>query len=304
MEGTQGSVVKNFERSPILRSDRQGGAQIGGTTAAEATIVVPVIEEASVKHLLTSLFRNDWTTPGVIGVGFTQPTGTLKPGIDRKPFSLEIKYTAYDAAGDPVPIYETFTNAECQRCTINFPTSGAPTMSFDIQGTAATVNATPLSATAGHYHALAGATPMASSITGARFGYRSTGGAPADADLVLLGAETASIVIDNNGEIKYRIGSATADHLTQGDFDATMTASVYYRNTSIAGFFVAETRQWYQISTIASGDATTWGFHLPNAVINSYTHGTSGPTVTENIGLFGEYNSDADALCKFMIIES
>lgn len=299
MEGTQGSVTKNFERSPILRSDRQGGAQIGGTGAATATVVVPVIEEGSVKEMLASLFRGSWTT-ATYGAG----AGTLKPGSTRQPFNLEIRYAIYDSAGTQSFLYEHFTNAEPARCTINFPTSGAATMSFEIQATAGSVDTSPISATSAHYKALAGAVPMASSITGCKFGYRGVGSAPATDDLVLLGAESLSITIDNNQDVKYRIGSASADHLTQGDFDTTMSGQVYYRNSNLNGFFVAETRQWYQINSKAGGDATIWQFHMPNGVINSYSHGTSGPTVTESVSIFGEYSADADALTKFMIIEA
>lgn len=298
MEGTIGSPVKNFERSPVLRADRQGGAQIGGTRAAEATIVVPVCEESSVKLLLAALLRNQWSTPGTLPGA--KPGGRLLPGVLKKPFTLELVYTTYDAAGTPIKLYETFSDCEPNRATITVPTSGAASISFEILGTAATVDTTPLSVTAGDFYALEGAVPMASSITGAKFGYQDITGA-AGADVTLLGAETLTITLDNNGEIKYRIGSASADHIAQGDFDATFAAQVYYRNSALLGFFGQELRKWYHIACIAGGDVTTCSFHLPQGVITEYSHGTSGPTVTESISIFGEYSSDADALSKFFV---
>jgi hypothetical protein len=298
MEGTSGSPTKNFERSPVLRADRQGGSQIGGTGAAEATIVVPVCEESAFKLLLSSLLRNNWSTPEALPT--TKPAGRLTPGTGRRPFTLELVYTTYDNAGLPIKIYEKFLNCEPNRATITVPTSGAASASFEILGTAATVTNTPLSATAADFYLLEGAVPMASSLTGAKFGYQDTLGS-ATTDKTLVGAETVTITLDNNGEIKYRIGSATADHVAQGDFDAQFQSSIYYRNFNLLGFFMAETRKWFQVACIAGGDVTTCNFHLPQGVINEYTHATSGPTVTESITIFGEYSNDADALSKFFV---
>jgi hypothetical protein len=298
MEGTLGSPTKNFERSPVLRADRQGGAQIGGTTAAEATVVVPMCEETSVKYLLAALLRNTWSVPGVLPA--TKPSGRLTPGTLRKPMQLELVYTTYDNSGAPIKLYETFTNCEPNRATITVPTSGAASISFDMLATGGIVDTTPLSAVAGDFYALEGAVPMASSITGAKFGYQAITGTAAG-DIALLGAESLTITLDNNGEIKYRIGSATADHIAQGDFDATFAAQIYYRNADLLGYFIAESRKWYEIACIAGGDATTCTMHLPQGVITEYSHGTSGPTVTESISIFGEYSSDADALSKFFI---
>src|SRR5262249_81983 len=52
--GSFGQVTKQFERSTLIRSDRQGGQQIGGVAGNDARISLPLIREAGFLTLLES----------------------------------------------------------------------------------------------------------------------------------------------------------------------------------------------------------------------------------------------------------
>lgn len=52
--GSFGQVTKQFERSTLIRSDRQGGQQIGGVAGNDARISMPLVREAGFLTLMES----------------------------------------------------------------------------------------------------------------------------------------------------------------------------------------------------------------------------------------------------------
>lgn len=54
LEGAIMQSQRTFERSGLVRSDRMGGQQIGGTRAADGSLPLPVIKETAFKKLLES----------------------------------------------------------------------------------------------------------------------------------------------------------------------------------------------------------------------------------------------------------
>src|SRR5262249_6151810 len=52
--GSFGQVTKQFERSTLIRSDRQGGQQIGGVAGNDARLSLPLLREPGFLTLLES----------------------------------------------------------------------------------------------------------------------------------------------------------------------------------------------------------------------------------------------------------
>lgn len=287
MEGSISQPEKSFERSPVLRADRQGGSQIGGTSGASGTVVVPMKEDVNVRELLANLFRGAWVTTTIEG----DATGLrLTPGSTRKTFTLEMHYRYYNSGGTAIDVYERCKNAEVSRCVVQIPTSGGPALTIDVLGTQYEIATAPVYGTnTGALREVDTATiPMASSITGAALKQADNN---ASTNPVDLGAESGQITIDNNMEIKYRVGSDQADHVAQGDFDVEAQMSLYYRGSTFAQQFTSETRKSYEFIFKASGDATRCRIRLGSGVITQAPKGTSGQTVNENVNIFAEYSS-------------
>lgn len=269
LPGSTGQPIKNFQRSDIIRPDRQGGKQVGGTRSASGSLAVPVANELSIYGILAAAMGGSFTN--VPGGPFS-----FHAGPNVKTLHLQYRYTL----GDGSFLYDEFLGVVINTARIDIPTEGGARITFDWLGI--DDSATPgLTA----YTQPANANPMAGSVAGTQITW---GGA------ALTGAETATITINNNAALKNALGQATADHIGYGDFDADAAFSVYLRANTLRADFDAEARKALAIKLVESGvPAHTVEFVLTNAVLTGIPKGTSGPTVTQQCTAFAEVDTSA-----------
>jgi hypothetical protein len=346
IEGSLISLVRAFERSAIIRSNRMGGKQIGGTRHGEGTLIVPIANETNILTLLESLLNAAFSTvtlsavsgtfaasgktftrgsgnfltepvtarlqagdkvtisgtssnngvktilsisstvitfvstdtivnEGPVSTTFTSNRKRADAGSTRKFFTVEVKYTY----GDGSVSYDRLLGAEAGRATFNLPTSGGSSMNIEMVGIDVTLEDS--SAISGAtYTAASGATQMAASVTGVQL---AKGGS------ALAGVESMSLTIDNNVEIKNAVGSATADHVAQGDFNANGSFAAYYRTgMGLGTAFKNGTRDSLAATVVAEDTGDKAVFSLPRVVLTQDNKGNSGPTITQAINFDSE----------------
>lgn len=273
IRGTQGSLQRQFERSSVLRSDRQGGTQIGGSRFGQGTIVVPVANDPGVRMLME----------GLLGGAFS--SNTLKAGATLKKYQIEFRYR--DGAGNY--FHEKFEKCIITEATIEFPTGGGAQISFSFLANDVALDT--LDTSDATYSGPSIAIQHAGSVDASDF---------LDDSTPIPGGESATIQITNNAAIKFAVGSGLADHVSIGDFDATADFSIYKRDATLLGHYINGTNRKLTFKTAQASE--TCSFILYSAKLTQATKGESDATVIEQFSAFAEY-SDTDG-SKFGIVFS
>lgn len=126
LDNTSLNQVQTFERSAMVKRNRQGGAQIGGSVQVGGTIAVPVQNDPTVKELLESAFSNPFTQAVASGAA-GNPSGFAFVTSGSKASGL------ITLASNPTNGHTVTVNG----VAITFVTSGATGNQVNIAGTSA-----------------------------------------------------------------------------------------------------------------------------------------------------------------------
>jgi hypothetical protein len=293
IQGTRGSLNRNFEKSNVIRSDRQGGAQVGGTSFGQGQIVCPLAYWTKATHPYLAFIES------LINAAFGAESGgdySALAATTRKAFTIEFLYRD----GATVISSDRFKGAEITDAQIEIPTSGAAQITFTFQAIEVATTTSVLATDPAGYTAVTAYTQMSGSQTGAALTLGDTGGG---SQVAFTGVESQSYTITNNATMKFATGSALADHTSQGDFEVTGNLSVYKYANAIQTAYAADTHKSLVVTLASNAADKKIVLTMGDIVFTRCEKGESDSTVVEQCEVYAQYDGTITSKLKWEYID-
>ena len=243
---------------------------VSGTASNNGTFTVATVAPTTITLIASdTLIAEAAVATAVI----TTEREIMSANATRKSFTYEVSYL--DAA---VPEYETFFGVEVNTATITVPTSGEVFMDCEMMGIGSSAHTIQAPNTPTYVDAAA-TVPMAGSVAGSSL---------EEAATALQGVETMTITINNNRAAKFQVGDRFASHIEEGDWDAEITMSIYFSDSTLQQKFLAGTRTDLIVTVADQQDDHRFRFTFPNIVFTTGDKALSGQTITQNFTAFAE----------------
>lgn len=347
-EATAIDPEQTFDRNDLVRSDRMGGQQIGGTRTPKGTIETALVNETTVQNLIESAIGGKFTAIALTASGgftastkkFTRTAGSfltdpyattkVKVGdilvitgsvsnngtktvatIDAGGLFITFNEACVDEAG-PVAVtftakrkiaiagttrsffsiekanldlatYQTFKGMEVGDMTIDIPTSGAVKITAPVVG----ISSTEVQETTPTYVATNNNVPMSGSVQNTDL---EVGAVGLTTMVAQTGVETVKIDFKNSRAPKYQVGSQTASHIEEGDFDSEVMFNIYKFDNSYSIKYNNGTRISAFIKCVDQVLGDAFVFNFPRLCITK-SPDKPGKTITQDISTFAEYDS-------------
>lgn len=195
-------------------------------------------------------------------------------GTNRRFFTHEIAFLDLD----PI-VYEYYRGDEVNTFEMEVPTSGEVKGTFNMIGVSGEITEVVWPIGGGSRTDSAAVVPFAGSVEGAQLD-RGSINRPE--------VESMSVSINNNRAAKFGIGQAHASHIEEGDWDAEITAALYFVDSTVRDQYLAGTRTSLVITLIDQQDGHRLMMEFPNIVFTEGPKGLSGQTVIQNMKAFAE----------------
>lgn len=240
--------TRGFISSSALYSDRMsrnvrlGNIAVGGNVSVEYA-------PNSFDNIIEAAMRSAWAT------------NSVSPGVTDKSLTVEI--------GHPdVGYYDQFTGCRVNKFTLNVPSgNNYVTAEVEFMGENGTTGSSSIDTAGGIDDALAGVPFVHLDGT-----FNEGGSAVA----YFTGLQ---VVMDNNMQANYALGSAGARSVTHGMFKCTGQITAYYESNTLAAKWMGETMTALTFTLNSGVSSQTWS--MPNCKLTSMTKPTSGqgPTI-------------------------
>lgn len=243
---------------------------VSGTVSNNGTFTIATVAPTTITLIPSDTLVGEAAVATAV---ITTEREIMSADATRKSFTYEVSYL--DAA---VPEYETFIGVEVNTATITVPTSGEVFMDCEMIGIGSNAGTIQEPNTPTYIDA-ADTVPMAGSVTGSSL---------EEAAAALSGVETMTITINNNRAAKFQVGDRFASHVEEGDWDAEITMSIYFSDSTLQQKFLAGTRTDLIVTIADQQDGHRFRFTFPNIVFTTGDKALSGQTITQNFTAFAE----------------
>ena len=243
---------------------------VSGTASNDGTYTIATVAAATITLIATDTLVAEAAVATAV---LTTERELMSANATRTTFTYEVTY--FDAA---TVEYETFFGVEVNTATITVPTSGEVFMDCEMVGIGASAHTLQAPNTPTYTDA-ADTVPMAGSVASSSL---------QEAAATLAGVETLTMTINNNRAAKFQVGSQTASHVEEGDWDAELTMSIYFSDSTLQQKFLSGTRTDIIVTVADQQDDHRFRFTFPNVVFTTGDKALSGQTITQNFTAFAE----------------
>lgn len=247
------------------------------TTAASHSdnVAVAPVKKISTITSTTLVFDTAVVTEATpVDTTITSKRKRLIAGTTRKFFTVEQYFGDLDT-----PAYEVYTGQEVNTAQFTVPTSGEVQATFNLVG----IGFSSSQVSSSTYVDTVGNKAMGASVTATRL--------LVDGSAISGCMATLQINVNNNRAAKYGVGSETACLIEEGDFDAEVSYTLYFSDTTERDKFINGTRFQLEVELRDQEDGHGYAFILPELVYTAGPKGADGRTITHQFTAFAEYDA-------------